>query len=151
MALRIVCLEEHVADAELSQAVQPLTLRATPYVSGLGSILDEDPATEPQDRPRLQGPRRAETLAAAPIEQRLRDMDADYIGVQVLSSTRTIQMLPAAQAIELAQRANDRLAAAVANHPSRFAGFAALPWQNADAAIQELDRTVATHGFVVPC
>ena len=127
MALKIILLEEHVVDAELASATHPLLARSAPYLRGLGSRLEEDPSRGPQDRPRLQGPKRAEELAAAPIEQRLRDMDADAIDMQVLSSTQDVQALPAAQAVDLVRRANDRLAETVARRPGRFAAFAALP------------------------
>ena len=37
---------------------------------------------------------------------------------------------------------NDHLAAAVARHPGRFAGFAVLPMQSPDACAAELTRAV---------
>ncbi len=40
------------------------------------------------------------------------------------------------------------MADAVRSHPGRFAGFAALPTAAPDAAAEELERTVAAHGFV---
>jgi predicted TIM-barrel fold metal-dependent hydrolase len=43
---------------------------------------------------------------------------------------------------------NDHLAAAVARHPDRFAGFAVLPMQSSDAAAAELERTVKQLQFV---
>jgi predicted TIM-barrel fold metal-dependent hydrolase len=43
---------------------------------------------------------------------------------------------------------NDHLAAAIARHPERFAGFAVLPMQSADAAIVEFVRAVRDLGFV---
>ena len=39
---------------------------------------------------------------------------------------------------------NDRLAAAIAAHPTRFAGFAALPTADPEAAADELERTVTS-------
>jgi 2,3-dihydroxybenzoate decarboxylase len=47
-----------------------------------------------------------------------------------------------AQAIALARRANDALAAAIAKRPDRFAGLAALPMQDPQAAAAELVRCV---------
>ncbi len=47
----------------------------------------------------------------------------------------------------MAQDANDRLAAAVKKHPTRFAGFAALPTADPKAAAAELERTVKQYGF----
>ena len=46
------------------------------------------------------------------------------------------------QANEIARRANDFLAEQVAKRPGRFQGLAALPLQDPDLAIQELDRCV---------
>jgi hypothetical protein len=43
---------------------------------------------------------------------------------------------------------NDYLAAAIARHPTRFAGFAVLPMQSPDAAPAELVRSVKELGFV---
>jgi len=53
----------------------------------------------------------------------------------------------ARRANELALRANDALAAEIAKRPDRFSGFAALPMQNPDLAIQELQRCVTDLGF----
>lgn len=44
--------------------------------------------------------------------------------------------------------ANDQLAAAVAQHPNRFAGFAALPMTSPTEAADELSRCVTQHRFV---
>ena len=47
----------------------------------------------------------------------------------------------------MTRRVNDRLAAAIAAHPKRFAGFAALPTADPAAAADELSRCVETLGF----
>jgi 2,3-dihydroxybenzoate decarboxylase len=52
-----------------------------------------------------------------------------------------------AVAIERARRANDILAEAVAVHPDRFGGFAAVALQDTDAAVDELRRAVTELGF----
>lgn len=81
-------------------------------------------------------------------EVRLQDMDAAGIDVQVLSHTPSpVQQLEPARAVELAIGANDRLAEAISNHPTRFAGFAALPTPDPPAAAEELERCVTTLGF----
>jgi 2,3-dihydroxybenzoate decarboxylase len=46
-----------------------------------------------------------------------------------------------------AKRANDGLAAEVARHPTRYAGFAHLPMQDPGAAANELERCVRQLGF----
>lgn len=81
-------------------------------------------------------------------EQRIADMDAAGIDVQVLSLTSPgLQPLDASEAVPLAREENDRLAEAVRRHPDRFAGFAALPTSAPDAAADELERMVSKHDF----
>ncbi len=81
-------------------------------------------------------------------DQRIAAMDAAGIDVQVLSLTSPgTEQLEAAAAEALAREANDFLAAAVARHPDRFAGFAALPTAAPGAAAAELTRAVRDHGF----
>jgi predicted TIM-barrel fold metal-dependent hydrolase len=80
---------------------------------------------------------------------RLADMDAAGIDVQVLSHAQpAAQGLPGADGVAAARRANDHLAAAVARHPDRFAGFATLPTASPSAAGDELERAVGELGFV---
>ncbi|MDQ2738707.1 MAG: amidohydrolase family protein [Actinomycetota bacterium] len=57
-------------------------------------------------------------------------------------SSRTAQQLEPHHAVDLSRRPNDRLAAAVAAHSDRFAGFAALPMSGPQAAADELRRSV---------
>jgi uncharacterized protein len=79
---------------------------------------------------------------------RIAAMDAAGIDLQVLSLTSPgVEQLDATDAVALARATNDRLAAAVRQHPSRLAGFAALPTAAPDAAAEELERTVRDHGF----
>lgn len=82
-------------------------------------------------------------------EYRLPDMDAAGIDVQVLSLTVPgVQVdVDAATARDRARFANDYLARVVAEHPDRFAGFAALPLQDPRAAAEELSRAVRELGF----
>ena len=79
---------------------------------------------------------------------RLKDMDAGGIDLQVISHTVSgIVSLSGSEGVRLAQAANDQLAAAVAAHPDRFAGFAILPMTEPEAAAGELDRAVQSLGF----
>jgi uncharacterized protein len=79
---------------------------------------------------------------------RLAAMDAAGIDLQVLSLTSPgVEQLDATEAVALARATNDRLAAAVGQHPGRLAGFAALPTAAPEAAAEELERTVRDHGF----
>lgn len=79
---------------------------------------------------------------------RLRAMDEAGIDVQVLShGAPAAQKLAPEIAVELTQRVNDRLAEACAKHPTRFAGFAALPTPAPEQAARELERCVTQLGF----
>jgi len=82
-------------------------------------------------------------------DRRLRLMDQHGLELMLLSLNS-----PAVQAIanptrahELARRANDFLAEQVARRPDRFQGLAALPMQDPDLAIKELQRCVKELGF----
>ena len=79
---------------------------------------------------------------------RITSMDAAGIDVQVLSLTMPgAQAFDAASAPAIARDANDRMQDAITAHPTRFAGFAALPTADPAAAAKELERTVSQLGF----
>ncbi len=81
-------------------------------------------------------------------EQRIAEMDAAGIDVQVLSLTSPgTEQLEAAEAIEVAREANDYLADSIKKNPARFGGFAALPTAAPEKAAKELERMVLEHGF----
>ena len=64
----------------------------------------------------------------ATVGERLADMDAAGIDVQVLSvMLPTPRMLPAGAVVPLAAKVNGELHAMVTAHPDRFAAFALLP------------------------
>jgi len=68
--------------------------------------------------------------------------------VQVLShAPPAAQNLPPAESVVAAKRANDMLHEAVRAHPTRFAGFAALPTPDPKASVEELERAVVKLGF----
>jgi gamma-resorcylate decarboxylase len=81
--------------------------------------------------------------------ERLSEMDEHGIGFAVLSinAPGVQSVFDRALAIDVARRGNDALAAAVSRHPNRYAGFAALPMQDPDAASAELARAVNDLGF----
>ena len=82
-------------------------------------------------------------------ELRLPEMDKHGIELVILAlHNPAVQGIPEAKrAAEVARKANDILAEFIAKHPDRFAGFAALPMQDPDAAITELTRCVKELGF----
>ena len=75
-------------------------------------------------------------------EERLADMDAQGVDVQVLSIHTPFfgYHLDAAQGGALAREVNDEIAAMTRQWPTRFAGLATLPMQDTKAAIAELER-----------
>ena len=93
MPLKIICVEEHTIDAALAKATQPALARKAPYMADLGSRY-QDPHREDGGQPRIQSPDRVNKLAAAHIEDRLPDMDAHGIDVQVLSYSNATQEKP---------------------------------------------------------
>jgi gamma-resorcylate decarboxylase len=82
-------------------------------------------------------------------DKRLRLMDAYGIERMILSlNAPAVQAIPdARRAHDIARRANDALAAEIARRPDRFSGFAALPMQDPERAIHELERAIRELGF----
>jgi predicted TIM-barrel fold metal-dependent hydrolase len=82
-------------------------------------------------------------------EKRLHLMDRHGIEMMLLSlNAPAVQAIPdPVHANEIAQRANDFLAEQVRKRPDRFQALAALPMQDPDLAIRELERCVTTLGF----
>jgi predicted TIM-barrel fold metal-dependent hydrolase len=79
---------------------------------------------------------------------RIADMDAAGIDVQVLSTAQPgLEHVEAARAIPVARAFNDRIAAAIADHPDRFGGFAALPTADPAASAAELERATRELGL----
>ncbi len=97
------------------------------------------------DAPRIRDVReRLEDLG----ERRIADMDATGIARQILSLTAPgVQVFDRATAVGLAESFNDQLAEAIARHPDRFSGLAAVAPQDPAAAAKELERAVTKLGL----
>lgn len=81
-------------------------------------------------------------------EGRIDEMDQAGIDVQVLSLfSPGVEQMDASTAAELAQDANEYIAKAIKQHPTRFAGFATLPTVVPETAADELERMVKEHNF----
>jgi gamma-resorcylate decarboxylase len=94
--------------------------------------------------------KRIETRLLDVADQRLPQMDANGVGMQVVSLTANgIQGETDRQrAIDHAKAANDWLRQKFIDaHPTRFAGFAAVPLQDPQAAAMEAERAVTQLGF----
>jgi predicted TIM-barrel fold metal-dependent hydrolase len=81
-------------------------------------------------------------------DDRLARMDESGVDVQVLSLTSPgLHNLPPDKAASLARSTNDLIAAAVAQHPDRFDGFATIATTAPKEAAKELERAVRELGF----
>jgi uncharacterized protein len=133
MTMRVVALEEHFTVPALVRRIDPDAINRRGF----------RPRTAPASAPN--------PLEVLPEinERRLQSMDDAGITVQVLSNTGPgPDLVPGPEGTALAREMNDHLAAAIARYPDRFAGFAVLPMQSADACAAELRRAVKELGFV---
>ena len=82
-------------------------------------------------------------------EERMKDMDAQGVDVQVVSIHTPFfgYHLDPAQGRALARDVNDEIAALARQWPRRFAGLATLPVQDVTSAIDELERAVTVLGL----
>jgi 5-carboxyvanillate decarboxylase len=87
---------------------------------------------------------RLQDLGAA----RLADMDATGIDRQIIALTAPgVQVFEPAEASALAVDANDQLAEACRNHPTRFTGMVAVAPHDPANAVKEMERGVRKLGF----
>ena len=82
------------------------------------------------------------------LDWRLAEMDRLGVDMHLLGIAGPgVQAFDAARGTALAQVANDTLAAAIAKHPTRYAGLAAVAPQNPAAAARELERAMGPLGL----
>ena len=145
--MKIICLEEHTIDAMIAQASQTAQIQEAGYTADLTIRVDQDSGSR-ADRPDMNDDMSAiATLAADIGSGRIADMDLNGIDMQILSHSNMPQLAPLNRAADLTRAANDRLAEAVHAHPTRFGGFATLPWQQPEATARELGRAVSELGL----
>ena len=121
----------------------------------LGKISVEEHFVIPETVDASKGPLPADSwdeLRARLIDihdRRLRLMDEHGIEMMLLSlNSPAVQAIPdVKRAVDIARISNDYLAAEIAKRPDRFAGLAAVPLQDPEAAAQELTRCVKELGF----
>ena len=131
--MRTVALEEHFSVPAAASRIDKSVLNRRGY----------RPRTPPKNAP--------SPLELLPEigEGRLKSMNDAGISVQVLSNSGPgPDLVPGPDGVAMAREVNDHLVKAIARYPDRFAGFAALPMQNPDAAAVELTRCVKELGFV---
>jgi aminocarboxymuconate-semialdehyde decarboxylase len=77
------------------------------------------------------------------VVKRLEDMDRVGIDVEVVSlSTPNVFFTDAEHQPEIARMTNDAYAELIARYPARFKGFASIPMDAPDAALDELHRAI---------
>src|SRR5215471_2056482 len=141
-----------ISQPDNSKTMRTITLEehyATPaFMEGPGRQI-KDQAQAVRDHPQVAAGLKALLDRLCDLDdRRIADMDEAHIDMQVLSLTSPgTEQLDASDAVALAREANDLLAEAVRRHPSRFAGFAALPTAVPEAAAEELERTIRAYGF----
>jgi aminocarboxymuconate-semialdehyde decarboxylase len=83
-------------------------------------------------------------------EDRIGNMRAGGVDRQVLSLSPVLYLydLDAGSANDFARMVNDELAELTAAHPQEFHAFGYVPLQDPAAAVAEIDRIMATPGFV---
>jgi aminocarboxymuconate-semialdehyde decarboxylase len=86
--------------------------------------------------------------ALSDVSARVAFLDATGVDVQLVAGWMDLAgyHLPAADGAWLARRQNEALASVVAAHPDRFRAAAAVPLQDADAAVTELRHAVGELG-----
>ena len=137
-----IATEEAFVTRDIVKAYRDLLARNASDDVGFNSLMGYY-LNNPSERTRAVA-ERLEDLG----ERRLADMDATGIAMQVLSLTSPgVQIFDAPTAVSLARAANDELAAAIAAHPTRYAGLAAISPQNPAAAAKELERGVRELGL----
>lgn len=125
--MRVVALEEHFPVPALVRRIDPGAISRRGF--------------RPRKAP-ANGPNPLELLPDVG-ERRLKSMDEAGITVQVLSNSGPgPDLVPGPDGVAMAREMNDHLATAIARHPDRLAGFAALPMHRPDACADELVRAV---------
>jgi len=131
--MRVVALEEHFSVPALVQRI------------------DKGAISRRGFKPRKQAAGRPDPMALLPElgDIRLKSMDEAGVTMQVLSPGGPgPDLVPGADGVALAREVNDHLAAAIARHPTRFAGFATLPLASPEACAAELRRCVKDLRFL---
>ena len=85
------------------------------------------------------------TPAMTDVSKRIEDMDRVGIDVEVVSlSTPNVFFTDAEHQPEVARMVNDSYAELIAQHPTRFKGFASIPMDAPESALKELHRAIDT-------
>ncbi|MDH4378141.1 MAG: amidohydrolase family protein [Ramlibacter sp.] len=117
---------------------------------GVETSVPPDPRITEEAREASRRWRTAMLRKMTELPDRLVDMDATGVDVQVLSAS-TVSMdttwAPPGEALAMEQLANDRIAQMVAFAPDRFTGLGGVPLQSPQASVRELERCVRSLGL----
>ena len=142
LGFKRIATEEAFVTKDIVRAYRDLLARNASADIGFNSLMGYY-LNNPSERTRAVA-ERLEDLG----RRRIDDMDATGIDLQILSLTSPgVQIFDAPTGAALARAANDELAAAIAAHPTRYAGLAAVAPQNPAGAAQELERAVRKLGL----
>ncbi|WP_374946850.1 amidohydrolase family protein, partial [Agreia sp.] len=131
--MRLIATEEAFAPAEYITEFLKLTASVDTAVSRYLGIYYRQPLAVRQ---------------LTDLDYRLAEMDEFGVDMHLLGITGPgVQAFDADLGTELAIIANDGLAAAVARHPTRFAGLAAVAPQSPTRAVEEIERAVGSLGL----
>lgn len=134
-----IATEEAFATKDIIRAYRELLARNGSDDIGFNSLMGYY-LNNPSERTRAVSAR-LEDLG----KRRIADMDSCGIDLQILSLTSPgVQIFDAATGTALARAANNELAEAIAAHPTRYAGLAAIAPQDPAGAAKELERAVNT-------
>jgi len=123
--MRTITLEEHISTPE--------------FLEAMAKVWQGDPVVE------MWQAQRDKLFDVG--KDRIADMDAAGIDMQVLSLSGGLDRLEPAIATALARDTNDKLVVAVQAHPDRFSAFATLALQEPEKAALEFERSVRQLGF----
>jgi len=137
LGFKRIATEEAFNTKEIANAYRDLLASGASNDIGFNSLVGYY-LRNPSERTRAVA-ERLEDLGS----RRLGDMDATGIDMQIVSLTAPgVQIFDADLGEGLARSANDELADAIAKHPTRYSGLAAIAPQNPAAAAKELERAV---------
>jgi uncharacterized protein len=126
--VKLIAIEEHFLTAEIRAA-------------WASSVIGQE-GTAGLDRGEIE--ERLDDLG----EGRIALMNESGVDIQVLSvTTPALHNLEAEESVILARRTNGLVASTIANHPTRFQGFATLPTAAPEDAALELERSVQHLGL----
>ena len=136
---RTIDIHSHVGVPRAAELVKPhLALDAMPLVTFA------DAATKA-----LNQKQEVDIVARASLEQRLADLDAMGLDMQVIlpPPPQCYYAVPLDIAVQAARLVNDGIAEFVGRKPNRLKGFGSVPMPDGNEAARELERCVTKLGF----